>query len=72
MLPLYMVAATKYAIENTANSPTTDDITYNAILLILKYAENPDFKVKKSKALKTMTAERDKGTLREYIGGMNK
>lgn len=72
MLPLFMVASTKYAIENNDKSPTSEEIAYNAILTILQYSESPQFKVKKTKALKTMIAERDKGTLREYIAGMNK
>lgn len=67
LLGLYMVAMTKYSLENESNAKNDALIKLNAIKLVLAYVEKPENNVKMHKALRKLSDANKKGELEKAL-----
>ena len=67
LLGVYMACMTQYVLENKENSKDQKGIKYNAMLMLISYAENINNKVEINKELKKMIKAKKEDKLKEYL-----
>lgn len=67
LLGLYMVAMTKYVLENPAEAGNQDKIKLHAVKTIVQYASNPANNLKGNKELKKVMDAEQAGKLEAYL-----
>ena len=67
VIALYMVAKTKYILENKANAKDPKLVELNAVTLLINYCSNKDNLVRMTKQLKKLAEAKEKGQLEQSL-----